>query len=467
MRSHCLQKIVLCYACFVAASRGDAWIVTPRGTLAINTTTVPTMMELSGITYRQEIGGSSHQFYAVQDSNNQLVTLSVGLTTDGTLASAAATTTKTLVPGYDFEGLALGPTGSVLVAEETTPTIRRYDEASGTSITALTMPPAFSSSRVNFAFESLTRAFDGATYWTANEEALSIDGPQANTTNGTTVRLQKFSYDADGTFVPGPQFAYNVDPIHIGTTTDARTRSGLVDLVALPDTSLIALERSLGISGVAFGLTFYQYENRIYRVTFDGATDISQSSFTSGLSGQTYTPITKTLLWKGQVGGGFGQNMEGLALGPQLPGGNWTLAGVVDDGGQQDLLSDNTLAAFILASSLAGDFNGDGRVDPADYVTWRNGLGSIFTLSDFDTWRSQFGRVDAVSSLTSAIHEVPEVAGSILFAIGLSTLWRWRSRRSVNGSAKIGVEQRFTPCSSLLSRGLPLLAHLAVVIDGG
>lgn len=415
--------------CASFGARASAWTVAPRGSLVIDTTTLPTTMELSGITYRQEIGGSSHQFHAVQDSNNQLVTLDVGLATDGALTSAAATTTKTLVPGYDFEGLALGPTGSVLVAEETTPTIRRYDEATGASIAALTMPPVFSSSRANFAFESLTRSLDGATYWTANEEALSIDGPQATTTNGTTVRLQKFTYDADGAFAPGPQFAYNVDPIHIGTITDARTRSGLVDLVALPDSSLIALERSLGISGVAFGITFYQYENRIYRVTFDSATDVSQSSFTSGLSGQTYTPAMKTLLWKGQVGGGFGQNMEGLALGPQLPGGNWALVGVVDDGGQQDLLSDNTLAAFLLAPSLAGDFNGDGRVDPADYVTWRNGLGTLFTQPDFETWRSHFGMISTAVA-TGSFAAVPEPSYGWLLNFGVITLFSEFRRRN-------------------------------------
>ena len=185
------------------------------------------------------------------------------------------------------------------------------------------------------------------------------------------MRLQRFSYDAAGILTLGPQYAYAVDPIHIGTSTDSRTRSGVVDLVALPDSSLLVLERSLGISGVVFGVPLYQYEDRIYRVTFAGATDISQSPLNSGLIGQSYTPVSKTLLWKGQVGGGLGQNMEGLALGPQLPGGDWSLLGVVDNSGGSDPLSAaNTLAAFSLAPSIAGDFNGDGLVDSADYVVW-------------------------------------------------------------------------------------------------
>jgi hypothetical protein len=39
-----------------------------------------------------------------------------------------------------------------------------------------------------------------------------------------------------------------------------------------------------------------------------------------------------------------------------------------------------------------GDFNDDGTVDAADYVVWRNGLGTLFTQSDYDIWRVNFGK---------------------------------------------------------------------------
>lgn len=398
-----------------------------RNTLTINTTAVPGMIELSGAAYRTPLGGSSHQLYAVQDSGNQLVTLNVGLAANGALTSAAATATQTLTPGYDFEGMAIGPAGSVLVAEESMPAIRRYDEATGAALATLGMPPVYSNNRDNFAFESLARTPDGSTYWTANEEALNPDGPLSTTTQGTTVRLQRFSYNTAGTLTLGPQYAYNVDPIHVGTTTDSRTRSGLVDLVALSDSSLLVLERSLGISGVVFGVPLYQYEDRIYRVTFAGATDISQSPLNSGLIGQSYAPVSKTLLWKGQVGGGFGQNMEGLALGPQLPGGDWSLLGVVDNSGGSDPLSANTLAAFSLTPSIAGDFNGDGLVDSADYVVWRKNLGTISTQTDYDIWRAHFGQTAGGGAGTVANVAVPEPATLmmlILAATGRNLLRR-------------------------------------------
>lgn len=426
--SYCRLWISLVwFGCALATTPAHGWAITPRGALGIDTTAVPSTMELSGITYRQPLGDSSHQFYAVQDSNNQLVTLNVALAANGALTSATAVTTQSLTPGYDFEGLTLGPAGSILTAEETTPAIRLFDEATGISISAIAMPTVFNNSRANFAFESLTRSIDGTTYWTANEEALSIDGPQASTSQGTTVRLQRFAYDSAGTLSLGPQFAYNVDPIHIGTTTDSRTRSGLVDLVSLPDTSLLALERSLGISGSVFGVPIYQYEDRIYRITFAGSTDIAQPQYNAGLVGQAYTPATKMLLWKGQVGGAFGQNMEGLALGPQLAGGSWLLLGVVDNSGGADPLSGNTLAAFMLTPSLAGDFNGDNTVDAADYVTWRNGLGGIFTAADFNTWRSQLGLDASSADFTNSNAALPEPGSVGLLFSGLGFIC-WRSR---------------------------------------
>jgi hypothetical protein len=399
-----------------------------RNTLTINTTAVPGMMEISGVAYRTPLGVSSHQLYAVQDSGNQLVTLTAGIAANGALTSATATATQTLAPGYDFEGMALGPAGSVLVAEESTPAIRRYDGATGAALATLGMPPVYANNRTNFAFESLTRAPDGSTYWTANEEALNPDGPLSTTSQGTTVRLQRFSYDAAGTLTLGPQYAYSVDPIHVGTSTDSRTRSGLVDLVALPDSTLLVLERSLGISGVLFGVPLYQYEDRIYRVTFAGATDISQSPLASGLIGQSYIPVSKTLLWKGQVGGGFGQNMEGLALGPQLPGGDWSLLGVVDNSGGSDPLSANTLAAFSLSPSIADDFNGDGLVDSADYAVWRKNLGTTFTQADYDVWRAHFGQAAGSGAGTFANPAVPEPSTLILMVLAATACSRSRRR---------------------------------------
>jgi hypothetical protein len=49
--------------------------------------------------------------------------------------------------------------------------------------------------------------------------------------------------------------------------------------------------------------------------------------------------------------------------------------------------------------ALPGDFNNNGTVDAADYIVWRNGLGSSYTQTDYNTWRANFGRsADAVAT---------------------------------------------------------------------
>jgi hypothetical protein len=61
----------------------------------------------------------------------------------------------------------------------------------------------------------------------------------------------------------------------------------------------------------------------------------------------------------------------------------------------------------------AGDFNADGTVNAADYVVWRNGLGTRYTQADYNTWRSHFGQTagsaGATAGLTSSANAaVPE-----------------------------------------------------------
>ena len=41
--------------------------------------------------------------------------------------------------------------------------------------------------------------------------------------------------------------------------------------------------------------------------------------------------------------------------------------------------------------ALPGDFNVDGTVDAADYVEWREELGTIYDQDDYRVWRSHFG----------------------------------------------------------------------------
>jgi hypothetical protein len=197
------------------------------------------------------------------------------------------------------------------------------------------MPSVFKSQRDNRGLESLTRRADGKEMWTANEEALTVDGAVSTRDAGTVVRLVRFAVDGNS-ITPAQQYAYQVDPIHQGL--GAPLQSGLSDLVVLPDGTLLTLERS-AIEGLPV------FETRIYQVDFTGATDISQGSLAAGLTSQNYTPVKKKQILATTK---IGENLEGLCLGPELSTGHWALLGVVDNG---DPVSKNTLVAFELIES--------------------------------------------------------------------------------------------------------------------
>jgi hypothetical protein len=70
-----------------------------------------------------------------------------------------------------------------------------------------------------------------------------------------------------------------------------------------------------------------------------------------------------------------------------------------------------------LRVALAGDYNLDNKVDAADYITYRNGLGSVYVAADYDTWRSKFGQaVGSGAGGDSGTQGVPEPTAVTLVA---------------------------------------------------
>ena len=349
--SHCAALALGACILLAAHARGQVLSVAARGSIELPGVAIDqhgdtfTITGLSGITY----GGAAqdaHSFFAVMDNSDKLVELMVRFTADGSIESATVVRGVTLAETRDFEGIALADAGTAVLSEEGTPGIRAYNLADGAPAETWTTPPVFAARRANFGFESLCRL--GNTVWTANEEALSVDGPLSTPSSGTVVRLLR--YDAGA---PAAQFAYATAPIH-GLIISG-SRSGLSDLVALPDGRLLALERSFALASPLF-LT------RLYEVDMSSATDVSALP---GLAGQTYTPATKRLLYSGGH-----NNLEGLCLGPRLANGTHALLGIVDDA---DPVSTNRLVAFELSGlpdPCPADWDSSGDVASPDFFAF-------------------------------------------------------------------------------------------------
>ena len=250
-------------------------------------------------------------------------------------AIAAQSIGAEFTPGSlgDAEGIALDPqTGALWISDEAGPTIAEY--GLGGVATGRTAPvPAVQHDfhRGNLSLEALTISPDGLTMWTANEQALTCDGDSSsgNNTVSTVVRLTRLTRATlQSEWEAAGEWAYVCDPC----AGSDYAQSGLSGLCALPDGSLLALEREVSIS--TWGRC------RIYRITtgaLAAATEISEIA--SLTEAEAYTPIakgTRLVEIKGVI-----LNIivyEGIALGPILNDGSRAVY-LVSDGGETKKVS--------------------------------------------------------------------------------------------------------------------------------
>lgn len=250
----------------------------------------------------------------------------------------------------DGEAIVVTPNGTLIVASEGAgnqqpripPALVEYDKG-GAFLRQLELPERFLPNlegpltrgmRDNAALESLGITPGGGRLFTGTETALVQDGLPAGIGRGTVARILEYTRE-DDTYRPAREFAYEVEPVEAAPFPPAVTVSGLVELVALTNETLLALERTYiaekrgsGEGGPSLNRI------RLYRLTLGGATDVSRLD---SLAGVTFTPVHKTLLLDLSQLKGLSpelatlENFEGLSIGPMLADGSPSLLLVSDD----------------------------------------------------------------------------------------------------------------------------------------
>jgi hypothetical protein len=118
---------------------------------------------------------------------------------------------------------------------------------------------------------------------------------------------------------------------------------------------------------------------------------------------------------------------------------------------------DDISAALVVPPLLAGDYNGNGIVDAADYSVWRDSLGQTglnlaadgnqdgqVNQLDYDIWSANFGETAGGGASLPANQPVPEPATAILFFLGVAFAACWPLRRASLGELKIKPQVRAT-----------------------
>jgi len=250
---------------------------------------------------------SGDVYYCVDDNDGSLHEVAIVIGKDE--VSFKTNRTVRLKGRVDLEGCAYDPlTRNVWVSDERDTSVRAFDPSTGLQVAALALPEVYRKNvRLNRSLEALTVSPDGLRLYVANEEGLKCDATNV-------VRIQEFSRKgADDAFRPSRQFFYEVDPIG-GKPFGRRARSGVSAFAAMPDGSLLVLEREFSMKVLP------SFRIRIYRIL-------------PGKPG-------KSLVW--ECPSTF-SNYEGMCLGPKLPDGRQSLV-LVSDGGDAAMESVLVLA---------------------------------------------------------------------------------------------------------------------------
>lgn len=299
---------------------------------------------LSSITYDR----SRDRYYAISDARPELgqgdfrfYTLRVDLA-DGRLdpgdVTVEAVTPFRQADGTPFPAGSLDPEGLTLTRRHTlvmtsegfarvakvAPRVIEFGldgvARRDVALPAYTTPSADGTAGVrdNLGIESAAVTPDGRSLFTGFENALVQDGPAATATTTSDARVMRFD---TRTGRERHEYVYRTDPVAEPPATPATfSVNGLVELLPLNSRFLLAMERSFTVGA--------HNTIRIYRTSTPGATDVRG---VADLDTATVRPMRKRLLVDLADLHTTLDNVEGLTLGPKLPGGGRAMLLVSDN----------------------------------------------------------------------------------------------------------------------------------------
>lgn len=196
------------------------------------------------------------------------------------------------------------------------PTIRVAD-IHGLTLGTFTLPRALRASgshrvRADHTLTGLALTPTGRWLWAAMRDPLLQDGPLPTPARGALTRITRFDPD---TRTATAQYAYPLDP-----STGAESENGLSDLLALDDSSFLAVERGSGPKSA-----------RIFHATVGDADNVLDRP---ALDGQPVRVVTKTKVLDFAAEPGLPPlgRFQGVTLGPVLPDGRQSVMLVSADG---------------------------------------------------------------------------------------------------------------------------------------
>jgi hypothetical protein len=167
----------------------------------------------------------------------------------------------------------------------------------------------------------------------------------------------------------------------------------------------------LQIELAGIGLNDFDRITLIGQALLAGELNVSLLDDFSPVAGNAFTFLSAV--------GGVAGTFTAVSLPALTPGLSWSIN------------YNPTNVQLLVVQALAGDFNGDGSVDAADYSVWRKGLGTIYTQNDYNVWRSHFGQMagsgSALPSADPLSAAVPEPATLILMILAAAG-WSPRQR---------------------------------------